>query len=100
MHGLSFVDMRAVVAIHNTVNERVWHQIMEWETLHPECTEPRKLLRFQGNAEDPTLKARLRTLVGYNPPFDRHDWVLQRCGKEVKYLIDFYQARAFNIGLV
>ncbi|KAL1512218.1 hypothetical protein AB1Y20_005481 [Prymnesium parvum] len=86
-------DMKAVVAIHNTVNERVWHHIMEWEALHPECTEKRKLLRFQGNADDPTMKARARMMMGYNAPFDRHDWVLDRCGKEVNYLIDFYQGK-------
>jgi cytochrome c heme-lyase len=31
--------------------------------------------------------------MGYKPPFDRHDWVVERCGKEVSYLIDFYQGR-------
>ena len=31
--------------------------------------------------------------MGYKPPFDRHDWVVERCGKEVRYLIDFYQGR-------
>jgi hypothetical protein len=23
-------------------------------------------------------------------PFDRHDWVVDRCGQEVRYVIDFY----------
>lgn len=23
-------------------------------------------------------------------PFDRHDWVVDRCGKEVRYIIDYY----------
>ena len=23
-------------------------------------------------------------------PFDRHDWYVDRCGKEVRYVIDFY----------
>jgi cytochrome c heme-lyase len=23
-------------------------------------------------------------------PFDRHDWVVDRCGKEVRYVIDYY----------
>lgn len=23
-------------------------------------------------------------------PFDRHDWVVDRCGREVRYIIDFY----------
>jgi hypothetical protein len=48
-------------------------------------------------------KAYLRSLLGYNPllpfshpllrytpPFDRHDWVINSNGKEVRYVIDFY----------
>ena len=23
-------------------------------------------------------------------PFDRHDWLVDRCGREVRYIIDFY----------
>ena len=23
-------------------------------------------------------------------PFDRHDWYVNRCGKEVRYVIDYY----------
>ncbi len=29
-------------------------------------------------------------LQGYKLPFDRHDWVVDRCGQEVRYVIDFY----------
>ena len=86
-------DMRSVVAIHNTVNEKAWDQILQWEALHPECTERRRLLRFQQKTE-PTLKAQALQFVGYKPPFDRHDWVVERCGTEVTYLIDFYRGRA------
>ena len=25
-----------------------------------------------------------------NLPFDRHDWTVDRCGKEVRYIIDYY----------
>ncbi|EMP25872.1 Cytochrome c-type heme lyase [Chelonia mydas] len=27
---------------------------------------------------------------GYELPFDRHDWIIDRCGKEVRYVIDYY----------
>lgn len=70
-------------------------QVVAWEsTLHPECTAELKLLRFQGKPTEPTPKARLNSLLGYSPPFDRHDWVISRCGKEVTYLLDFYNGRA------
>ncbi len=32
--------------------------------------------------------------VRYVLPFDRHDWIVDRCGVEVRYVIDFYQGRA------
>lgn len=38
-------------------------------------------------------RARLNTLLGYQAPFDRHDWVVDRCGREVEYVIDFYAGR-------
>lgn len=38
-------------------------------------------------------KARFNTLLGYQAPFDRHDWVVDRCGTEVEYIIDFYAGR-------
>ena len=88
-------EMNAVVAIHNAVNERAWGEVLAWEhTLHPECTDTLRLLRFQGKPEEPSMKAQANALLGYRPPFDRHDWVVSRCGKEVSYLIDFYHGRA------
>ena len=29
----------------------------------------------------------------YKPPFDRHDWTVDRCGKQVDYVIDFYSGQ-------
>ena len=28
--------------------------------------------------------------MGGQLPFDRHDWYVDRCGQEVRYVIDFY----------
>ena len=41
-----------------------------------------------------TPTARLNTLLGFTAPFDRHDWVIDRCGTRVDYVIDFYAGRA------
>ena len=40
-----------------------------------------------------TPKARFNTLLGYHAPFDRHDWVVDRCGTKVGYVIDFYSGK-------
>lgn len=86
-------DMKSVVAIHNAVNERCWHEVSQWESRHAaECPCGPKLKRFQGKPKDYSPKARLLNLLGYKLPFDRHDWVVDRCGREVRYVIDFYNA--------
>ncbi len=75
-------DMAVVVSMHNAVNEQSWRQVMAWErTLHGnECSEPR-LKRFSGDATKLTPRARIRSWLGYTLPFDRHDWIVDRCGK-------------------
>ena len=85
-------DMEQVVKIHNAVNERAWAQVMAWERRHCEsCPDP-KLLKFRGRPRDFSPKARLLNFLGYKLPFDRHDWIVDRCGTEVRYVIDFYNA--------
>mmetsp|Transcript_19693 Transcript_19693/g.33157 ORF Transcript_19693/g.33157 Transcript_19693/m.33157 type:complete len:416 (-) Transcript_19693:281-1528(-) len=85
-------DMDTVVAIHNNMNENTWSQLLAWEKLHPveeEGREP-KLLHFLGRPHDLSPKARLKMLFGHPAPFDRHDWVVDRGGVEVRYVIDYY----------
>lgn len=83
-------EVPAILAIHNSVNEKGWLQIMEWESLRG-CSNP-KLKRFLGRPNDLSPKARfLSFILGYKKPFDRHDWIVDRDGKEVRYVIDFYR---------
>ena len=35
--------------------------------------------------------------MGYNLPFDRHDWIVDRCGEEIRYIIDFYSGGSQGI---
>ncbi|EYC01423.1 hypothetical protein Y032_0107g3792 [Ancylostoma ceylanicum] len=89
---LSDKDMENIIRIHNANNEEAWREILKWENLlHPECAEP-KLKSFKGDAKKITPRARFRNLfLGYDLPFDRHDWVVDRCGvKEIQYVIDYY----------
>jgi len=90
-------DMRAIVPIHNAVNERAWQEILQWEKGRggESCGGP-KLVSFKGDASKLTPKARLMVLMGYQPPFDRHDWTIDRCGKRVDYVIDFYSGKKTN----
>jgi cytochrome c heme-lyase len=92
--------MATVVPMHNAVNERAWSEILAWERGRggERCGGPR-LARFAGDASRLTPRARWNMLVmGYRPPFDRHDWVVERCGVHVEYVIDFYEGRRSDGG--
>ena len=87
-------DMRAVVAIHNTVNERTWSEILKWEERRGEDTSQIRLAHFKGRPKDLSPKARFRNWIGYTLPFDRHDWVIDRGeGTRVRYVIDYYNGK-------
>ncbi|XP_064626086.1 holocytochrome c-type synthase-like [Lineus longissimus] len=83
-------DMSHIIRIHNANNEQAWQEVLMWEALHAkECGHP-QLVRFGGRAKDFSPRARMRSWMGYELPFDRHDWIVDRCGKEVRYIIDYY----------
>ena len=83
-------DMNNVISIHNLNNERTWMEILKWEALHfKECQTP-YLERFHGNAKKVSPRARFRSWLGYDLPFDRHDWYVDRCGRKIHYVIDYY----------
>ena len=96
-------SVASIIPIHNAVNERAWQQILDWENKAPstdpgskKCGGP-KLYSFRGLGVDPQFlspRARINGWLGYQHPFDRHDWVVERCGGErVEYVIDFYQGK-------
>ena len=55
-------DVPIILAIHNTVNERGWIQVKEWESLRG-CSTP-KLKRFMGRPKDISPKAYLKSFMG------------------------------------
>jgi cytochrome c heme-lyase len=69
---------------------------------HKDVPAP-KLLRFTGRPDEPTPKSQILQWLGWAwparfesaPPFDRHDWFVERCTKdkceEVRYVIDYYE---------
>jgi len=84
-------DMSNIIKIHNQNNEQAWQEILKWEALHAEeCPCGPSLKRFGGKAKEFSPRARIRHWMGYELPFDRHDWIIDRCGKEVRYVIDYY----------
>ena len=103
-HSPRSEDMDIVVPIHNAVNERAWSQIQSWEAqFHPEVFHDSsngsrgglKLVSFEGKPKQQTWKAWLKTTFGgSSPPFDRHDWLIDRNGQQVRYIIDFYTGKS------
>lgn len=91
--GVEEGDMPAVVSVHNRMNERTWNEVTKWETrFHCEQCKTPTLKRFQGRPQDVSPVARFRMWFrGYPRPFDRHDWIVDRCGlAEARYVIDYY----------
>ncbi|XP_063360920.1 holocytochrome c-type synthase [Cydia amplana] len=83
-------DMEDIIKIHNANNEQAWLEVLKWEALHAkECGHPR-LKSFGGKATQYSPRAQIRSWLGYELPFDRHDWIVDRCGKDVRYVIDYY----------
>ncbi|MBN3296658.1 CCHL lyase, partial [Amia calva] len=90
-------DMTNIIRIHNQNNEQAWYEILKWEALHAkECPCGPALVRFGGKAKEFSPRARIRSMMGYELPFDRHDWIINRCGKEVRYVIDYYDGGEVN----
>lgn len=57
---------------------------MEFEQLHANmCPAGPKLARFEGKDGVYSTKAKIMHFFGVEYPFDRHDWTVDRCGKEV-----------------
>lgn len=85
-------DMTHIIKIHNFNNEKAWKEVLKWElSFHlKECPCGPTLKRFGGKAQEYSPRARIRNWLGYELPFDRHDWIIDRCGKEVRYVIDYY----------
>jgi len=112
----------AMVSLHNSLNELAWREIMIHEGLFSQglsngwklaqrneeeiqavadAADP-KLLRFKGRPKDMTPKATMVQIMswiyptgfGADPPFDRHDWTVERKvggqTKEIRYVIDYY----------
>jgi cytochrome c heme-lyase len=92
-----------VLHIHNTTNERTWQHIQQWEGTHQV-----RLVSFQGRPRDLTPLAFVysRLLRLCEPPFDRHDWYVQRLEDTAtvtsdsagatpahvqRYVIDYYE---------
>lgn len=88
-------SVSTIIPIHNAVNERAWAMIRKWEgDSSRQCGGP-KLVSFKGlgaGAQSP--RAKWKAFWGALEPFDRHDWVVERCDRQqVEYVIDFYQGR-------
>ncbi|KAI9098850.1 cytochrome c/c1 heme-lyase [Phlyctochytrium arcticum] len=86
-------EIETMVAIHNFLNEGTWDEIRRWEKkYHNDCSVPRSLNQFRGRPDDPSPKSLLYRLFTGARTFDRHDWYVDRCGRQVRYVVDYYSS--------
>lgn len=87
----------AMVDVHNFLNEEAWAEIVKWESKAGNASP--SLTRFEGRPGELSPKAAMLQYMGRmmpnsrfatEPPFDRHDWYVQRNDKQVRYIIDYY----------
>ncbi|XP_071838234.1 holocytochrome c-type synthase-like isoform X2 [Apostichopus japonicus] len=85
-------DMQNIIKIHNANNEQAWLEVLKWEAMHfKNCSKP-QLKSFGGKYTDLSPRAKIRMWMGYERPYDRHDWIVDRCGRDVRYVIDYYDS--------
>jgi len=89
--AIEYDDAMPVAQVHAVVTEQTWQQILEYEALYwKKCKAP-KLARFEGLDGIYSVKAKINHYILGNPwPYDRHDWWVDRCGEEIRYIIDYH----------
>merc|ERR1712188_234463 len=90
--AMSQDDMKHIIRIHNKNNEDAWNEVLYWEAFRGSNLNEIKLMKFGGKATEYSPRARFRAALGYGLPFDRHDWIVDRAGRNVRYIIDYYDA--------
>jgi cytochrome c heme-lyase len=91
-------DAFLMALYHSDVVEASWKNIIhDWEQKYIDngtCTTP-TLRKFEGLYGQDTLKAQAMNVLFKTPlPYDRHDWVIDRCGKDVRYIVEYYDLGA------
>jgi cytochrome c heme-lyase len=93
--GVEEESIPSFIQIHNSVNERSWKLLRDWES------DDVQLVRFQGRPKDLTPKAWIWSrLLFQQEPFDRHDWFIDNgIEHEKRYVLDFYMNEDTKSGL-
>lgn len=93
--GVEEESIPSFLQIHNSVNERSWRLLREWENADVQ------LVRFQGRPKDLTPKAWIWSrLLFQQEPFDRHDWFIDNgIDHNKRYVLDFYMSDDSRSGL-
>ena len=64
-HGPQAKDMKAIVPIHNAVNERTWYEVLKWEEGRgSEACGGLRLVSFKGKSQELSPRARFKSLLG------------------------------------
>eukprot|EP00934_Nitzschia_sp_Nitz4_P003638 Nitzschia sp. Nitz4//scaffold43_size134323//108004//108789//NITZ4_003316-RA/size134323-processed-gene-0.68-mRNA-1//-1//CDS//3329551999//3628//frame0 len=94
--GVEEESIPSFLQVHNSVNERSWRQLCEWEG-----DRDVKLVRFEGRPNDWSPKAWVwANLFFQDKPFDRHDWYVDNGVDDNKrYVLDFYMHEDRRSGL-
>lgn len=91
--GVEEETIPSFLQVHNSVNERSWKQLCDWERTYLRNNNTTiQLVRFEGRPNDISPKAWFKsTFLFEDRPFDRHDWYIDNgTDHEKRYVLDFY----------
>jgi len=86
----TWIDLSEEMVQEDTPQEMALNEILLWENFIGSDLDELKLLRYCNKPREYSPHARFRGLLGYGLPFNRHDWIIDRSGREVRYVIDYY----------
>ncbi|KIM32512.1 hypothetical protein M408DRAFT_14793 [Serendipita vermifera MAFF 305830] len=73
--------------------EKAWEQVITWEAMHGggmKCGGI-KLISYAKFKKNRSPSAMWAVFWGHKPPYERQDWIIDRCGHINRYIIDFYK---------
>lgn len=91
--GIEEEAIPSFLQVHNSVNERSWRELCNWESNRGSNNHDNiQLVRFEGRPKDLSPKAWIwSNLLFQERPFDRHDWYIDNgVDHEKRYVLDFY----------
>ncbi|CAG7854011.1 SubName: Full=Uncharacterized protein {ECO:0000313/EMBL:CCA73264.1} [Serendipita indica DSM 11827] len=86
-------NLKDAIPGDRNATDMAWEQVIRWEAMHGgglKCGGIR-LVSFAKFKKNRSPSAMWAVFMGHKPPYERQDWIIDRCGHVNRYIIDFYR---------